>query len=176
MLVRLREREPKAVIGIARYDVHMKVGHILKRNLAVGDEQVHASRPKRVAHELAQPPRDAKRAHRGGFVEVGHEDRVLTRHDEHVAVRDRLNIHERDHAVVLVRKAGGRLAPHDLAEHTLAAQFDQKLNRTFRNPSRFELRSAPAEPEAHSPRWLRPQPRSERMPDLSRWSGAWPRR
>jgi len=54
MLVRVREGEPEAVIGIARYDVHMKVRHILKRNLAVGDEKVHASRPKRVAHEGAQ--------------------------------------------------------------------------------------------------------------------------
>ncbi len=69
--------------------------------------------------------------HRGGLVDVLHEHRVGPWHDEHVAVRDRLDVHEGDDAVVLVDEAGGGFALDDRAEDAVVTQAEGKLKRAL---------------------------------------------
>src|SRR5665213_3873494 len=64
---------------------------------------------------------DSKRTHRRGLVQVGHQNRVLARGHDDVAVSDRLDVHEGDNCVVLVDKGGRRIASQDLAKHALVS-------------------------------------------------------
>ena len=126
MLIGVGEGQAEAILRIARDDVDVEVRHVLERDLAICDEEVHAACAKRLSCKLRQLTRDLERAHGDGFVEVVHQHGVLTRHHKHVAVRDRLDIHERDHGVVLVGEARGRLAANDGAENAVGAHSQRE--------------------------------------------------
>src|SRR5258708_4733573 len=86
-----------------------------------GQVDVHAGSTELGACDRRKLARHPEGPHRHGLVEVCHQHRMLARHDEHVTVCDGLNIHERDHGVVLVGEARRLVAAQDLAENALIA-------------------------------------------------------
>ena len=100
--------------------------NVLESSLAIRHEKVHPTRTQRAADDRRQLSRDSKRAHGDGIVQVRHQLCMLSRHNKHVTVSDRLYVHERDDVVVLVGEAGGRVPGQDLAEDALIAQVRQR--------------------------------------------------
>src|SRR5215471_17121878 len=111
--------EPLAVVGPARDQVKVKVRHRLERGRAVGLEQVQAVGRERLLDRPGDPLGRCDRSAQVGWIRLEERGGVPPGHDETVAGIDRVDVHERERALVLVDLHRRDLPVADLAEHAL---------------------------------------------------------
>ena len=105
----------------ARDDVHVKVEDVLKRGLAVGDEDVDPLAADAAGTDrLLHAHRDAEGVRPGVLVHVGHRRRVLLRDEQDMPGVDGMEVHEPEEPLVFEDDARLCLARDEGAEHALA--------------------------------------------------------
>ena len=90
--------------------------HVHVRHLEPGDHQADAGGGEQVALRLTDPLRDGHQVGGRVDVEVGPLVDLGAGNDEHVAGRERTDVHERDADVVGVNETAGDLAVDDAGE------------------------------------------------------------